>query len=118
MISDDVYRKIHLTRADFVKKKEAKDKAKDAAGHEHEHEHEHDHDGVGSLPPSPAATLEQLKKTPAGKEVRGMTARLQVSPVGRNRTRADVSDHFSHCNRLAFARAMLRGTKRTPMLPR
>ena len=35
VISDDVYRKIHLTRADFVKKKEAKDKAKDAAGHDH-----------------------------------------------------------------------------------
>ena len=38
VISDDVYRKIHLTRADFVKKKEAKDKAKDAAGHDHEHD--------------------------------------------------------------------------------
>ena len=63
VISDDVYRKIHLARADFVKKKEVKDKVKDAAGQEHDHEHgdEHDHDH-DALPPSPAATLEQLKK--------------------------------------------------------
>lgn len=57
VISDDVYRKIHLTRTDLIKKKEAKDKAKDADGHDHEHEHDHD-----SLPASPASTLEQLKK--------------------------------------------------------
>ena len=61
VISDDVYRKIHLTRADFVKKKEAKDKAKDADGHDHA-DHDHEHDGPDSLPASPAATLEQLKK--------------------------------------------------------
>jgi hypothetical protein len=68
VISDDVYRKIHLTRADLVKKKEAKDKAKDADGHDHEHDHEHDHDH-DSLPASPASTLEQLKKdAPAEKK--------------------------------------------------
>ncbi len=60
VISDDVYRKIHLTRTDFIKKKEAKDKAKDAA--DHDHDHAHDHDDAGSLPVSPAATVEQLKK--------------------------------------------------------
>ncbi len=61
VISDDVYRKIHLTRADFVKKKEAKDKAKDADAHDHEHDHEHEHEH-DALPASPAATIEQLKK--------------------------------------------------------
>ncbi len=67
VISDDVYHKIHLTRADFVKKKEAKDKAKAADGHDHDHDHSHD--GVDSLPASPAATLEQLKKdAPAAPE--------------------------------------------------
>jgi len=65
VISDDVYRKIHLTRADFVKKKEAKDKAKDSA----DHDHDHDHGGSDSLPASPAATVEKLKNdAPAAPE--------------------------------------------------
>lgn len=70
VISDDVYRKIHLDRKDIVKKKEP---PKPADSHDHEHEHEHDHDhshgGADSLPPSPSATVEQLKKdAPAGEK--------------------------------------------------
>ena len=55
MIPGQTYAKIHLNRQDIVKKKEPP-KDKDAAGHDH------DHDGAGSLPASPAGTLEQLKK--------------------------------------------------------
>ena len=47
VISDDVYRKIHLTRADIVKKKEQKD---EHAGHER-----------GAEPPPPGNPLEQFK---------------------------------------------------------
>ncbi len=55
VIPGQTYAKIHLNRQDIVKKKEPP-KDKDAAGHDHEH------DGAGSLPASPAGTLEQLKK--------------------------------------------------------
>ena len=64
VIPGQTYAKIHLDRKEIVKKKEP---PKDAAGHDHEHDHSHD--GAGSLPPSPAATVEQLKKdAPAAPE--------------------------------------------------
>lgn len=66
IISDDVYQKIHLARADVVKKKEKKDdkdkdgkKADEHAGHDHEHDH------------GPAATpgdFEKLKESAPGKK--------------------------------------------------
>jgi hypothetical protein len=68
IISDEVYRKIHLTRADVVKKKEKdkdKDKAKDAAaGDEHAG---HDHAAPGAdVKATPADELEKLKKEGPG----------------------------------------------------
>ncbi|MGO9110737.1 MAG: hypothetical protein ACLP9L_16065 [Thermoguttaceae bacterium] len=57
VIPGQTYAKIHLDRKEIIKKKEP---PKDAAGHEHDHDK--DHTGADALPPSPAATLEQLKK--------------------------------------------------------
>lgn len=53
VISDEVYGKIHLSRADIIKKKEKdKDKSKEA-GHEHDG---HDHDAHDHGPADPAAS--------------------------------------------------------------
>ncbi len=65
VISDDVYRKIHLSRQQVVKKKEKKDAhGKTASGeslHEHgDHDHEHD-DADEDHHADPAATLDKLK---------------------------------------------------------
>ncbi len=64
VISDDVYRKIHLGRESIVKKKEkAKDKPKDADGHDHSTLDHADHDHAIETPSaSPVQSLENLKK--------------------------------------------------------
>lgn len=63
VIPGQTYAKIHLDRKQIVKKKEP---PKDAA---HDHDHEHEHGGFDAMPPSPAGTLEQLKKdAPAAPE--------------------------------------------------
>lgn len=60
VISDDVFRKIHLSRDQILKKKEKKEESKDkkeAAGHEgHDHEH------------SPVGEFNKLKKDGPGKD--------------------------------------------------
>jgi hypothetical protein len=72
VISNDVYRKIHLTRDQMIKKKESKKDAnakdgKGEAAHDHEHgdmdhEHAHDHDGADAEEKSgPVGDLEKLK---------------------------------------------------------
>ena len=71
VISDDVYRKIHLGRDQIVKKKEkakdAKDKDSKEAGHDHDHEadhdHDHDHDHDAEKKPGPVGELENLKQS-------------------------------------------------------
>jgi len=71
IISEDTYRKIHLTRNDIVKKKEKKDEKKDgekkdeksAAGHEG-----HKHEGDDHKDASPVDEFDKLKKEgPEGK---------------------------------------------------
>jgi hypothetical protein len=77
VISDDVYRKIHITRDQIVKKKE---KPKDDKGKEkdkeagHDHDHDHEDDAEAKIKPSekednPLGELDKLKKEgPGGKE--------------------------------------------------
>ena len=75
VISDDVYRKVHLGRDEIVKKKEKKDKeAKDKeAGHDHQHDDDHDHDHdhgdhAGAAKAPAAGEPEKTKDaTPKGK---------------------------------------------------
>jgi hypothetical protein len=69
VISDDVYRKIHLGRDEIVKKKEKKDKdAKDQpAGHEHHHhDGDEDHDHADDAKPGPLGELEKAKEGAPG----------------------------------------------------
>ena len=70
IISDEVYHKIHLARADIVKKKE-KDKGTPGAAHdhdEHEHDHEHEHDGAAAPEYESGPTaLDKFKEQGPGK---------------------------------------------------
>lgn len=56
VISDEVYKRIHLTREDIIKKKDKKDDKKDAAKDSHEG---HDH---GAAPMTPAVPAPEAKK--------------------------------------------------------
>jgi hypothetical protein len=62
VISDDVYRKLHLSRKDVVKKKEKKDAAA-KAGHDESLHHHHDHDDADEdQKPDPIGDLKKLKE--------------------------------------------------------
>ena len=66
VISDDIYRKIHLTREQVVKKKEKKTAgAKDA--HDHEHgDHDRHHDEAAPASSGPISDLDKLKRDGPG----------------------------------------------------
>ena len=71
VISDDVYRKIHLTRDQVVKKKEKKAAgAKGVNGqpaHDHEHgDHDHHHDEAAPESSGPIGDLDKLKREGPG----------------------------------------------------
>jgi hypothetical protein len=63
VISDDVYRKIHLGRDQVVKKKEKKDEKKDEAGHAHDHEHA-DAPAAKSQPAPKAEPVSKIEPAP------------------------------------------------------
>jgi hypothetical protein len=68
VISDDVYRKVHLGRDEIVKKKEKKDKDAKEQPPVHDHDHDHDHDDhAGAAKAAPASEPEKVKKEEAPK---------------------------------------------------